>query len=412
MRVLRMCVLATFLAASAVLPAQTQDPNWNLCNGSDPDQLIAGCTALIQSGHLSSVNLAAAYNNRGNAYVNKGEHDQAIQDFNKAIQLDPSYAQAFSNRGIAYSEKGAYEQAIQDFNRALRLNPSDVNAFNGRGLAYSAKGEHSQAIADFSRAIALQPNNADALGDRCFAYAVVGQLQPALADCNQSLTLRPKNAGTLDSRCFVYLKMNNTDAAIADCDAALGIDPRMASSLYGRGLAERIKGDTAESNAYIAVAKAIQPNIDSQFAKWGVPMPAVAQTPAPNGPTGLIADFKAAMQDMFDESIAEIPPGATASNAAIDARLEEIRTAKFTDVETMMLKDTAIKPDMPALWGMLGEAQFGLKKYVEAEAAYKKGLELLAASTKSDSYAQGVANTSLGEPLCAHWQGSRGASRL
>ena len=101
----------------------------------------------------------------------------------------------------------------------------------------------------------------------------MGQLQPALADCNQALALRPNDADTLDSRCFVYLKMNNPDAAIADCNAALAISPRMASSLYSRGLAERIKGDTTASNADIAAAKAIKSDIDTQFAKWGVPAP-------------------------------------------------------------------------------------------------------------------------------------------
>jgi len=101
----------------------------------------------------------------------------------------------------------------------------------------------------------------------------VGQLQPALADCNQSIAVRPNNVDTLDSRCFVYLKMNNPDAAIADCNAALAINPKMASSLYSRGLAERLKGDTTASNADIAAAKAIESNIDTQYAKMGVPVP-------------------------------------------------------------------------------------------------------------------------------------------
>ena len=85
--------------------------------------------------------------------------------------------------------------------------------------------------------------------------------------------MRPNNADTLDSRGFVYLKMNNPDAAIADCNAALAINPKMASSLYSRGLAERMKGDKAASDVDIAAAKAIQSDIDSQYAKWGVPAP-------------------------------------------------------------------------------------------------------------------------------------------
>ena len=85
--------------------------------------------------------------------------------------------------------------------------------------------------------------------------------------------MRPNDAHALDSRCFVYLKMNNADAAIPDCNAALAINPNMASSHSSRGLAERMKGDTGAFNADIAAAKAIQANIDSQYAGWGVPVP-------------------------------------------------------------------------------------------------------------------------------------------
>jgi tetratricopeptide (TPR) repeat protein len=85
--------------------------------------------------------------------------------------------------------------------------------------------------------------------------------------------LRPNIAELIDSRGFVYLKMKNPDAAIADYNAALAISPKMASSLYGRGLAERIKGDQAAASKDIAAAKAIQPDIEDQFAKWGVPAP-------------------------------------------------------------------------------------------------------------------------------------------
>jgi cytochrome c-type biogenesis protein CcmH/NrfG len=99
--------------------------------------------------------------------------------------------------------------------------------------------------------------------------------------------------------------------------------------------------------------------------------------------------------------------GATASKADIEAKEAEIKTAKYTEVETLMLKDTQAKPDASALWAQLGQAQVGLKKYDEAEAAYKKALELEAASKKPKSKSRGCPSWS-GRDLCAHRQGSRG----
>ncbi len=62
-----------------------------------------------------------------------------------------------------------------------------------------------------------------------------------------------------------------------------------------------------------------------------------------------------------------------------------------------MLKDTQAKPDASVLWAQLGQAQVGLKKYDEAEATYKKALDLEAASKKPNIAIQGLANSGLGE---------------
>jgi tetratricopeptide (TPR) repeat protein len=95
-------------------------------------------------------------------------------------------------------------------------------------------------------------------------------MQQALADCNESLRLVPTDANTLDSRGFAYLKSGQLDAAIADYDSVLKLHPKTASSLYGRGVAKLRKGDSSGGNADIVAAKAIQVNIDEEFAHDGV----------------------------------------------------------------------------------------------------------------------------------------------
>ena len=113
------------------------------------------------------------------------------------------------------------------------------------------------------------------------------------------------------------------------------------------------------------------------------------------------ADIKVANQDLKDIDAAHATAvqalGATASRADLEAKENEIRAAKYADIETMMLKDTAAKPDASVLWAQLGQAQMGLKKYDEAEATYKKTLEVEAASKKPSPQTQGVAQSGLGE---------------
>ncbi len=123
---------------------------------------------------------------------------------------------------------------------------------------------------------------------------------------------------------------------------------------------------------------------------------------------GLNADLKASVQDFKEADDAPAAAvqalGATASKADLDAKEAEIRTAKYTDVETMMLKDTGAKPDASVLWAQLGQAQLGLartqkdaQKFDDAEASFKKVIELEAASKKPNPSAQGAAEAGLGE---------------
>jgi tetratricopeptide (TPR) repeat protein len=243
-----------------------------LCNGVDrasPDIQIDGCTALINSGGQTPQALVMAYNNRGNAYTTRGEYDRAVQDYDQSIKLNSNYARAFNNRGVAYQKKGEYDRAINDFDQSIKLDPDYANAFANRAETYLSKGEYKRAVLDYDEAIRLKPTLEALWSGRCWTRAIVGELQAALADCNEALRLE-SNVATFDSRGLTYLKMGQWDLAINDYSSALQSDPKLASSLYGRGLAKLMKGDTSGGNADLAAAKAIEPNIVEDFARYGV----------------------------------------------------------------------------------------------------------------------------------------------
>ena len=118
--------------------------NIQLCNESDrklADAQIEGCSALIKDGKEPTLVLAIAHNNRGNAYSVKGDYDRAIQDYDVAIRLDPTYPKPFNNRGLAYQKKGDYDRAIKDFDEAIKLDPKYGYAFANRADTYQKMHE-------------------------------------------------------------------------------------------------------------------------------------------------------------------------------------------------------------------------------------------------------------------------------
>jgi len=115
----------------------------------------------------------------------------------------------------------------------------------------------------------------------------------------------------------------------------------------------------------------------------------------------LNTDLKTVNQDVKDAEAARTAAaqqlGASASREAIEAKAHEIRTAKYTEIAELMTRDSQAKPDEPILWTNLARANLGLKKFEDAENAYKKSLELSASAKKPNPEIIGVTNAGLGE---------------
>ncbi len=316
----------------------------------DQDQIIADCTARIQSGSDKQQDLIHDYHVRGGAYIykhqhdlaiadytqvihmfphdenikwyhmmlgfeydQKGDYDSAISNFTRVIELHPS-AQGYLDRSVAFFHKKDFDHAIVDITHVIAMDPKRDEAYSKRAAAFEQVKDYASEIADLDRVIELKPMNYFAFSARCWARMVLGQnLESALDDCDQAARLGPTIPGALRiTRGAVELKLGKFAQAASDYDLALQTNSNSAEALYGRGLAKLKSGDPAGGDTDIGSAEAMQPNVAEVFAGYGIEMP--AQAPS---------ERAAAQQDYQDcQQTDDVNRGVAACTRIIDDKTE------------------------------------------------------------------------------------------
>jgi tetratricopeptide (TPR) repeat protein len=150
-------VVATLLMAQPVF-ANTADDQADACASESGELVIGACTWVIRSGEWVGTDLAWAFNNRGFAYYELGEYDNAIQDESQAIVLKPGYIQALLTRAGSYYMLDNYSKAIQDYNQVLAQDSTNAQALYYRGKSKQKTGDAAGGADDIARARAMDPN--------------------------------------------------------------------------------------------------------------------------------------------------------------------------------------------------------------------------------------------------------------
>ena len=93
------------------------------------------------------------------------------ENFRKAIQLNPNYAEALDNLGIALAAKGRFDEAIENFRQAIRINSNRPETFFHLGMTLGQLGRTHEAVAQYREALRLNPNLAGALNNLAWLLA-------------------------------------------------------------------------------------------------------------------------------------------------------------------------------------------------------------------------------------------------
>ncbi len=134
------------------------------------------------------------YFQMGVFYQQTGNEIEALDYYNKALQLNPSNAEIYNNRSLIYKELGKQDKAIEGFLQAIRLNPKYVKAYNNIGLVYLTRRNFRAAVSNFRKAIQIDPLNLESYNNLAIAFKKQNRLNDARGLYQTILKRNPKHA--------------------------------------------------------------------------------------------------------------------------------------------------------------------------------------------------------------------------
>ena len=251
---------------------------------------------------------ATYHNNLGLALYALGDLDAAIGEFREAIRLDPKIVRAHNNVGRALKSKGDDEGAIAEYRVEIRLDPSYVWAHNNLGLALRDKGELDGAIAEYREAIRLGPKTLNVHNNLGVALEAKGDFAGATAEYRAEIRLNPAYAWPHNNVGYLLQRKGELEEAIMEFQEAIRLDAKLAKPHCNLGVALQGKGDL--EGAIAEYREAVR--LDPMYAKAHTNLGNALRKKGDR--EGAIAAYRKALK---------VRPGLTEAEANIRSMLEE-----------------------------------------------------------------------------------------
>jgi tetratricopeptide (TPR) repeat protein len=170
-----------------------------------------------------------AYNNLGTALLTTGRADEAITQFNKALEIQPGYAVAHNNLGNALLRLGRTSDSYAHLEKALEFDPRNVEAHNNMGNTLVQMGRTDEATAHYSKAVEIDPSYVQAHNNLGALSLQNGRLDDSVAHLQTALAINPDSADAHNNLANTLLRMARIDEALAHYNQALELRPTDAN---------------------------------------------------------------------------------------------------------------------------------------------------------------------------------------
>jgi len=281
---------------------------------------------------------------KGGSLAQLGKTEEAIEAFDRAIQLDQEMATAWTGKAEALRVLGRPREALVCCYRALSRDPHSLAAHNTRGLCYAALGEHDRALDDFDRAIALDPNQREVWQNRGLSLEAKGDYDGAIECFDRALSIDSGTTQSWLSKALCLLAKGDYQAAATTCDPLLELDSDNAAGWKVKGAA--LASLKRWERAVTCYQKALEIDPEDEYARQAA-----------------------------DEAMRHRDEHA-AAGSAVERGIRRLQRGRFAEAVAEFERAVEEHPDDERAWRHLSATYFRLGRYAEAEAPARQSVNL------------------------------------
>jgi protein O-mannosyl-transferase len=230
---------------------------------------------------------ALAHANLGNVLVQKGQADEAVIEYRRALKTGPDSESAHYNYGYFLLQRGQVDEAILRFQKALAIQPGLVPARYHLGNALVEQGRLEEAMTHYQKALELAPDLAEIqnrLGDVLLRS---GQVDEAMAHFQKAVQIQPHYAKALNNLGIALFHQGKKTGALECFRQALEIEPDLVEAHVNLGKTLLQAGQAQEAVMQYRIALRLQPDDPATLSDLAWLLATWPETPIRSGTEAL-----------------------------------------------------------------------------------------------------------------------------
>jgi tetratricopeptide (TPR) repeat protein len=225
----------------------------------------ADALSLVQTSLKNKPDWAEGNAVGGELAMMAGRKEVSENYFRKAVSVNPKLLTAWQGLGLALSAQSKFDEALDAFNKVVQLAPNSSVGYFNIAQVQDMHGDWSKAQDSYRKVLELEPGNAIAKNNLAWSYAEHGgNIDVALRFAQEAHQAKPDDPEICDTLGWIYLKKNTVGDAIQQFQKSVSLLPKSPEYSYHLGMAYLRSGDNAKAKEFLEATLRLQPN--SSFA--------------------------------------------------------------------------------------------------------------------------------------------------